>query len=54
MRVDLYDPPKLCALREQLGLTQEEMAELLGVVAWERVRERAAPNGNMVSKRLRQ
>ena len=50
MRVNLYDPPKLCALREQLGLTQEEMAELLGVVAWERVRERAAPNGNMVSK----
>ena len=50
MLADLDDADNLQAFRLQLGLTQEEMAELLAVVAWERFRERAAPNANMVSK----
>jgi transcriptional regulator with XRE-family HTH domain len=50
MLADLDDADNLQAFRLQLGLTQEEMAELLALVAWERFRERAAPNANMVSK----
>jgi transcriptional regulator with XRE-family HTH domain len=50
MLADLDDADNLQAFRLQLGLTQEELAELLALVAWERFRERAAPNANMVSK----
>jgi transcriptional regulator with XRE-family HTH domain len=50
MLAELDDADNLQAFRLQLGLTQEEMAELLAVVAWERFRERTAPNANMVSK----
>ena len=43
-------PPSVRALRESLGLTQQEMAERLAELAWRMRRARVGVNADMVSK----
>ena len=43
-------PPRLRALRNERGMTQQDVAEQLAKLAWLRHQERVAVNADMVAK----